>query len=359
MLRWENERGTAAPPEGVQTLAATRGGTPTPDGVQAGAAQEGQAAAAEEEVPLRDMGEVAREAEIVAEQLELVADDVKQRFQEDDLLPTIGDRGAERRERLRGQVAATSQQAERLVADTEELQRRAVEAQEAADEAERALMPPEPEEGAQQPDGLVESEDELEWPPKELVEKFERLTREAKEAAEHARRTAKASERSAAAVGQICEACEATEAEVKRREDAAVRVARFWRNARELEAAWAIIWLHGQGESEQAWQTKLADVKLPERAGFGRWIWPRAELQACSTRGGVLTPQWFDTPEFPIRRVIRGVPDRPRRDEDPNELSKATTRVHAAIEALEAEGLPSDRIVLAGSARARLWSCTR
>jgi len=207
------------------------------------------------------------------------------------------------------------------------------------------LIPPEPEER----DGLPESdEEEEEWPPKEMVELAERLQAEAVQAAASAKRTAAAAERGAASAEVMREASEAAEAEVRRRGDAAVRVAKFWAGARREQMQCAIIWLHGQGESEASWQTKLKGVTLPERAGSCRWIWPRAQLQPCSTRGGVLTPQWFDTPEFPICRVIRGVPDRPRIDEDPKELTRATTRIHAAIEALEAEGLPSDRIALAG-----------
>jgi len=61
-----------------------------------------------------------------------------------------------------------------------------------------------------------------------------------------------------------------------------------------------------------------------------------------------MTTQWFDIPEFPICRVVRGIPDRPRREEDPAEITAAVKRVHAALAALEAEGVPAERIVVAG-----------
>lgn len=132
----------------------------------------------------------------------------------------------------------------------------------------------------------------------------------------------------------------------------AEETAGYWVETRKLmnleEIRCAVVWLHGQGELEVSWQDTLASVQTPEAAGPCRWIWPRATLLPCSTRGGVMTAQWFDIPEFPICRVVRGIPDRPRREEDPEEVTAAVKRVHAAIAALEAEGVPAERIVVAG-----------
>eukprot|EP00933_Yihiella_yeosuensis_P013408 TRINITY_DN12444_c0_g1_i1.p1 TRINITY_DN12444_c0_g1~~TRINITY_DN12444_c0_g1_i1.p1 ORF type:complete len:271 (+),score=47.14 TRINITY_DN12444_c0_g1_i1:120-932(+) len=129
---------------------------------------------------------------------------------------------------------------------------------------------------------------------------------------------------------------------------AAEAVANLWRSAVGNEADCAVVFLHGHGESEVAYMEIFSSVTLPPEAGRCRWLWPRAELQPCSTRGGALTSQWFDTPEFPVCGVVRSVPDRPRLQEEPAEVQKAIRRIRAAVGALEEEGVPLNRIVLGG-----------
>merc|ERR1712137_875975 len=43
-----------------------------------------------------------------------------------------------------------------------------------------------------------------------------------------------------------------------------------------------------------------------------------------------------------------GVPDRPRKDDDSVQLAAAVKIIHAAVAALEAEGIPSSRIIVGG-----------
>merc|ERR1719359_1596004 len=46
--------------------------------------------------------------------------------------------------------------------------------------------------------------------------------------------------------------------------------------------------------------------------------------------------------------IVPGVPDHLRKDEDPQEIHHAVHRVHEAVLALEVEGVPHERIVVAG-----------
>jgi len=112
----------------------------------------------------------------------------------------------------------------------------------------------------------------------------------------------------------------------------------------------AIVWLHGLGDTEIYWQEVFEDAEISAVPELGevRWIMPRAEPSPCTARGGALTYQWFDTVEFPVCIIVPGVPDRRRKDEDPKDIHAAVHRVHEAVLALEVEGVPADKIVIAG-----------
>jgi predicted esterase/glutathione S-transferase len=112
----------------------------------------------------------------------------------------------------------------------------------------------------------------------------------------------------------------------------------------------AVVWLHGLGETEVYWQELFDDADLTHLRELGecRWIMPRAEPAPCTVRGGALTLQWFDTSEYPVCLIVPGVPDRLRKDENPREIHAAVHRVHEAVLALEVEGTPAERIVVAG-----------
>ncbi|CAK8998585.1 unnamed protein product [Durusdinium trenchii] len=135
--------------------------------------------------------------------------------------------------------------------------------------------------------------------------------------------------------------------EMSPEDQAAAEVADLWRAAPGQEVDSAVIWLHHQGESEAIQQMMFNDFTIPN-AGRVRWLWPRAPLQPSSIRGHSLVLQWFDVKEYPICRTVRGVPDRPRKGEDPEDVQKAVARVEAAVKALEVEGVPRRRILLGG-----------
>jgi len=148
-------------------------------------------------------------------------------------------------------------------------------------------------------------------------------------------------------------AAQAALAEAEEDQAAALRKASYWMQAREYSQGGlpksAVVWLHGQGEIEGSWAEILPDaVCAPEEARPCRWIWPRGEFSPCTSRGGAMTLQWFDTPEFPVCHVVRGLPDRPRREEDPKEIAASVRVVHAAVAALEAEGIACRQIVVGG-----------
>lgn len=112
----------------------------------------------------------------------------------------------------------------------------------------------------------------------------------------------------------------------------------------------AVVWLHGLGETDVYWKEYFAELemwKIEELKHF-RWIMPRALLGPCTAREGAMTFQWFDTPEYPVCLIIPGVPDHKRTEEDPDEIRSAVDVAHEAVAALEAEGVPSNRIIIAG-----------
>eukprot|EP00747_Dinoflagellata_sp_TGD_P165736 gnl/TRDRNA2_/TRDRNA2_187470_c0_seq1.p1 gnl/TRDRNA2_/TRDRNA2_187470_c0~~gnl/TRDRNA2_/TRDRNA2_187470_c0_seq1.p1 ORF type:complete len:438 (-),score=67.03 gnl/TRDRNA2_/TRDRNA2_187470_c0_seq1:22-1284(-) len=136
--------------------------------------------------------------------------------------------------------------------------------------------------------------------------------------------------------------------------DVAKEVAGLWKRAQKAgipnlpPTTSAVIFFHGQGECEEYWRDLLSQVKVPDTAKPCRWLFPRANKSPSTVRGGVPTNQWFDVKELPVCRFVRDVPDRPRHPEDPADVTVAVARAHAAINALEEEGIPASRIVLAG-----------
>eukprot|EP00927_Polykrikos_kofoidii_P055317 TRINITY_DN49589_c0_g1_i1.p1 TRINITY_DN49589_c0_g1~~TRINITY_DN49589_c0_g1_i1.p1 ORF type:complete len:555 (-),score=121.49 TRINITY_DN49589_c0_g1_i1:299-1909(-) len=141
--------------------------------------------------------------------------------------------------------------------------------------------------------------------------------------------------------------CKRLAEEAAERARIAEEKAENWRTAQQTLNS-AVVWLHGQGETEVGWQDVFDNFTAPESAGECRWMWPRAEISSCTSRGGAMTSQWFDTKEFPVCRLIRGVPDRKRVEEEPSQVTEAVMVVHAVIDALEAEGISTERIAVGG-----------
>jgi len=114
-----------------------------------------------------------------------------------------------------------------------------------------------------------------------------------------------------------------------------------------------VVWLHGVGETEIYWQEVfemnglMGEGSIPE-LGEIRWVMPRALISPCTAREGQPTYQWFDTIDYPVCQIVPGVPDRPRTDENPEEIAQAVNRIHEAILALEVEGIHPEKIVVAG-----------
>lgn len=127
-------------------------------------------------------------------------------------------------------------------------------------------------------------------------------------------------------------------------------VAELWHQVDCPIPDFAVVWLHGIGESELYWQEffDLLDLTKPEELGELRWIMPRADMTPCTARGGAPTLQWFDTYEFPVSVVVPSVPNRDRKEESFEEIQKAVERVHDAVIALEVEGVDAKNIVIAG-----------
>jgi len=155
-----------------------------------------------------------------------------------------------------------------------------------------------------------------------------------------------------AAVAEVEAELEETQSRPKAKptpeETLAREIADLWLAAPGQQADSAVVWLHHQGESEAMQQMLFRNFQLPAEAGRVRWLWPRAPLQPSSIRGHSPTLQWFDVKEYPVCRVVRGVPDRPRRAEDPDDVTAAVRRAENMVRALEVEGVPRHRILLGG-----------
>eukprot|EP00931_Biecheleriopsis_adriatica_P030934 TRINITY_DN18178_c0_g2_i2.p1 TRINITY_DN18178_c0_g2~~TRINITY_DN18178_c0_g2_i2.p1 ORF type:complete len:354 (+),score=85.89 TRINITY_DN18178_c0_g2_i2:26-1063(+) len=196
-------------------------------------------------------------------------------------------------------------------------------------------------EGSDPADSRPESKEEAREPSPEEIARLEEEQRLAQEELEREARLAREREEE--------EERQRLEEERKAAEAAvAEETANLWRRAGGQEVDCAIVWLHHQGDSEVGQQLILKSIQLPAAVGRVRWLWPRAPVAPCSLRGLAPTTQWFDVKEYPICRVVRGCPDRFREVEEPQDVDKAVCRVRAVVRALEAEGIPAERILLGG-----------
>jgi len=92
-----------------------------------------------------------------------------------------------------------------------------------------------------------------------------------------------------------------------------------------------IIFLHGLGDSGQAWAEILPDL----RPAHAKIICPSAPIQKVSLNGGMMMPAWFD---------LRAL-DEPK---DEFGIKSAASAIYEIIQSEIDAGIPSKRIVLGG-----------
>ncbi|MBJ93747.1 MAG: carboxylesterase [Rickettsiales bacterium] len=96
----------------------------------------------------------------------------------------------------------------------------------------------------------------------------------------------------------------------------------------------AVVWLHGLGASADDFVPLVPYLRAPHL----RFFFPQAPDRAVTVNRGLRMPAWYD-----IRTIGRG-PER----ENEADIDETTRLLNPILEQLEAQGVPSERIVLAG-----------
>jgi phospholipase/carboxylesterase len=100
------------------------------------------------------------------------------------------------------------------------------------------------------------------------------------------------------------------------------------------EAEGAVVWLHGLGATADDFVPLVPYLDAPHL----RFIFPQAPSRAVTINFGAVMPAWYD-----IKTLSRG-PER----EDGDDIREGGAQISALLAAVEAQGIPSERIVLAG-----------
>ncbi|KAJ1462314.1 Phospholipase/carboxylesterase/thioesterase [Pelagophyceae sp. CCMP2097] len=102
-----------------------------------------------------------------------------------------------------------------------------------------------------------------------------------------------------------------------------------------------VIFMHGLGDSPAGWASFEGEMgPLLKAKGISvEFSLPAAPTAAVSINQGAKMSSWFDIVDWPISLKAR---------DDPEGLKASVKRAHAAIEALEAKGVPAENIIVGG-----------
>ncbi|GGF76899.1 alpha/beta hydrolase [Alteromonas lipolytica] len=97
-----------------------------------------------------------------------------------------------------------------------------------------------------------------------------------------------------------------------------------------------VIWLHGLGDSGHGFAPIVPELKLPDALGI-RFVFPHAPERPVTINGGMRMRAWYDikSMDFDKRADLTGV-------------LESSALVEQLIEAEMANGVPADKIILAG-----------
>jgi phospholipase/carboxylesterase len=98
----------------------------------------------------------------------------------------------------------------------------------------------------------------------------------------------------------------------------------------------SIIWMHGLGADGTDFVPLVPELRLPETIA-ARFVFPNAPVRPVTVNNGMSMPAWYDIYSF-------GVKDR----EDVAGIRASADAIHALIDAEQAAGIGTARIVLAG-----------
>lgn len=97
----------------------------------------------------------------------------------------------------------------------------------------------------------------------------------------------------------------------------------------------AIVWLHGLGANGHDFEPIVPELGLPEELAV-RFVFPHAPAIPVTLNGGFVMPAWYDIVSLDTR------------GQDEVGIARSGEQVSALIEREIENGLPSERIVLAG-----------
>lgn len=111
-----------------------------------------------------------------------------------------------------------------------------------------------------------------------------------------------------------------------------------------VDARYAVIWLHGLGDSGAGFAPVVPALGLPDDAAI-RFVFPHAPEQPVTINGGYIMRAWYDIKSMDLhdRADMAGV-------------LESEQQVRGLIEAQIAAGVPSERIVLAGFSQGGVMS---
>lgn len=97
-----------------------------------------------------------------------------------------------------------------------------------------------------------------------------------------------------------------------------------------------IIWLHGLGADGYDFEPIIPYLKLPKSSAV-RFLFPHAEVMPVTVNGGAPMRAWYDILEMNVGRKV-----------DKATLIASSERIQRLIDEQIAEGIPADKILLAG-----------
>lgn len=97
-----------------------------------------------------------------------------------------------------------------------------------------------------------------------------------------------------------------------------------------------VIWLHGLGADGYDFKPIIPYLKLPEEMAV-RFLFPHAETMPVTVNGGMPMRAWYDILEMNIGRKV-----------DKTALMASSDRIKRLIDEQVQEGIPADKIILAG-----------
>jgi len=99
---------------------------------------------------------------------------------------------------------------------------------------------------------------------------------------------------------------------------------------------YAIIWLHGLGDSGNGWLPIAKELQLNSFSDI-HFIFPHAPEIPVTVNGGMVMPAWYDIYEMSLERKI-----------DHNQIQQSSNGIKEIIHQLMHSGIPSEKILLVG-----------